>query len=82
MEEHKYFISYFYGEHLGDLAYEKQGIDRKEKWSDLWYVFKPKGFNKTLAQMDEQEREDRRKIDGSYSAMEEFAKEVKSQVKI
>ncbi|MBQ2938343.1 MAG: hypothetical protein IJE05_05670 [Clostridia bacterium] len=54
-------------------AFKKQGEDRKEKWSDLWYVFKPKGFEKTLAEMNEQEREDRRKIDGSYSAMEKFA---------
>ena len=36
-----------------------------EKWSDLWYIFKPKGFDKTLAEMDSEERENRRKIDGS-----------------
>ena len=70
---------YFYGNHPGDLAYEIQGENRKEKWSDLWYVFKPKGFDKTLAQMNEQERENRRKVDGSYSAMEEFAKWYETQ---
>ena len=43
------------------------------KWSDLWYVFKPKGFDKTLAEMNEQERDNRKKVDGSYSAMEKFA---------
>lgn len=51
-----------------------QGLDRKEKWSDLWYIFKPKGFDKTLAEMDSIERESRRKIDGSVQAMQEFAK--------
>jgi len=66
-------IHYFYGKHPGQLSNEIQGIDRKEKWSDLWYVFIPKGFNKTLAQMNEQERDNRRTIDGSYSAMEKFA---------
>ena len=67
-------IYYFYGNHPGNLTLKKQGQDRKEKWSDLWYVFKPKGLEKTLAEMNEEERENRRKVDGSYSAMEEFAK--------
>ena len=66
-------IYYFYGKHPGNLSKKIQGIDRKEKWSDLWYIFKPKGFNKTLAEMSEQERDNRRTIDGSYSAMEKFA---------
>ena len=65
---------YFYGNSSGNLSNKIQGQDRKEKWSDLWYIFKPKGFDKTLAEMDEQERENRREIDGSYSAMENFAK--------
>ena len=65
-------IHYFYGKHPGNLSNKIQGIDRKEKWSDLWYIFKPKGFNKTLAEMDEYERVNRRSIDGSYSAMEKF----------
>ena len=56
-----------------------QGQDRKEKWSDLWYIFMPKGFNKTLAEMSEQERNNRKVIDGSYSAMEKFAEWYKMQ---
>ena len=31
-------------------------------------------FDKTLAEMDSEERENRRKIDGSVQAMQEFAK--------
>ena len=46
----------------------------EEKWSDLWYIFKPEGFDKTLAEMDSEERENRRKVDGSVQAMQEFAK--------
>ena len=57
----------------GNLSKEIKGVDRDEKWSDLWYVFKPEGFEKTLAEMDAEERENRRKIDGSYSALERFA---------
>ena len=58
----------------GNLSKAIQGLDREEKWSDLWYIFKPNGFNKTLAEMDSVERENRRKIDGSVQAMQEFAK--------
>lgn len=57
----------------GNVSREIRGIDRDEKWSDLWYIFKPEGFEKTLAEMDVEERENRRTIDGSYSALEMFA---------
>ena len=67
-------IHYFYGKHPGNLAFEKKGINREEKWSDLWYVFKPDGFDTTLAEMSSEERENRRKKDGSVQAMQEFAK--------
>lgn len=67
-------IHYFYGKHPGNLSEKIQGLDRAEKWSDLWYIFKPNGFDKTLAEMDSEERENRRKIDGSVQAMQEFAK--------
>ena len=66
-------IHYFYGKHPGNLSTEIKGLNRKEKWTDLWYIFEPKGFNKTLAEMDEYERENRKNVDGSYSAMEKFA---------
>lgn len=72
MMEEKYII--FMENTHGNLSDRIQGIDREEKWSDLWYVFKPKGFDKTLAQMDSYERENRRKTDGSVQAMQEFAK--------
>ncbi len=67
-------IKYFYGESKGSLSSEKQGLDHQEKWSDLWYIFIPNGLTKTLAQMTPEERENRKKIDKSSSAIEEFAK--------
>lgn len=66
-------IHYFYGQHPGILSHSKKGIESNEKWSDLWYIFKPLGYDKTLAEMTYYERNNREKID-SYSAMEEFAK--------
>ena len=40
----------------GNLSNEILGLNREEKWSDLWYIFKPEGFDKTLAEMDSEER--------------------------
>ena len=56
------------------MILDMQGQDREEKWSDLWYIFKPNGFNKTLAEMSSEERENRRSVDGSVQSMNEFAK--------
>lgn len=72
-------IKYFYGKHPGNLAYEIKGKDREEKWSDLWYIFKPEHFDKTLAEMDAIERENRRKIDGSVEALKVFAEWYKEE---
>lgn len=58
----------------GNLSNTIKGLNRTEKWSDLWYIFEPNGFDKTLSEMDAIERENRRKIDGSVQAMQEFAK--------
>ena len=55
----------------GKLAEEKIGQDTNKKWSDLWYIYKPNGYEKTLAQMTEEEREGREKID-SVDSMQEF----------
>ncbi len=66
-------IHYFYGKHPGNLSNEILGKDRDEKWSDLWYIFKPDNYDKTLAQMTSEERENRRRNDGSYSALKGFA---------
>ena len=54
-------IHYFYGKHPGNLSNEILGKDRDEKWSDLWYIFKPDNHEKTLAQMTSEERENRRR---------------------
>ncbi len=73
-------IKYFYGESKGTLSYEKRGIDTEEKWSDLWYIFIPNGFNKTLAEMTKEERDNKNNIDKSTSALEEFAKWYKNRI--
>ena len=49
------------------------GNDTDKKWSDLWYIFKPYGYEKTLAEMTDEERKNRTKYE-SVDAMREFAK--------
>ena len=74
----KKYITFMENIH-GNLSKTIEGLDREEKWSDLWYIFKPNGFDKTLAEMDSVERENRTKIDGSVQAMQEFAKWYQKQ---
>ena len=63
----------FMGKHEGILSNEKLGNDTEKKWSDLWYIFKPYGYEKTLAEMTDEERKNRTKYE-SVDAMREFAK--------
>ena len=63
----------FMGKHEGVLSNNILGNDTDKKWSDLWYIFIPSGYKKTLAQMTDEERANRKKYD-SQDAMSEFAK--------
>jgi len=62
----------FMGKHEGTIADCQMGIDNSKKWSDLWYIYKPKGYDKTLAQMSDEERENRVRYD-SVSSFDVFA---------
>ena len=41
----------FDGKHEGVLSEEILGNNTDKKWSDLWYIFKPYGHDRTLAQV-------------------------------
>ncbi len=43
----------------GTLAYESKGTENKKANSNLWYVFIPNNCSKTLAEMTDDERENR-----------------------
>ncbi len=63
----------FMGENKGRLSEEILGENTNEKWSDLWYIYIPSGYDKTLAQMTKEERATRKKYE-SKNAMKIFAK--------
>lgn len=67
----------FMGRHEGTISNEILGNDTDKKWSDIWYIFIPAGYEKTLAQMTEEERANRKKYE-SIDSMEEFAKWYKT----
>ena len=57
----------------GNLSNTIKGLDREEKWSDLWYIFKPYGYNLTLAEMSNEIRDNREVNEHNISAMQNFA---------
>ena len=63
----------FMGKHEGTLSKEILGIDTDKRWSDLWYIYIPYGYDKTLAQMTDEERANRKKYE-SVDSMREFSK--------
>jgi XTP/dITP diphosphohydrolase len=68
----------FDGRHEGFLTKEKLGTDTDKKWSDLWYIFILYGYKNTLAQMTDDERNNRIRYE-SIDAMLQFAKWYKEK---
>ena len=68
----------FIGKHEGKLSEKVLGNNTNKKWSDLWYIFKPYGYNLTLAQMTDEERANRKRYK-SIDSMREFSKWYKEQ---
>ena len=62
----------FFGRCNGSLTYELKGQSRKRAWSNLWYVFVPNNCAKTLAEMTDEERQNR--PDDRTNATDEFIK--------
>ncbi len=65
-------ILYFNGNQEGELSTEIRGNDADKNWSDLWYIFIPYGYDKTFAEMNDEEINSRVRCPQNTSAMEEF----------
>ncbi len=48
-------IKFFESKSMGTISEVIKGIDNDEKWSDLWYIFIPEKFTKTLAEFSEED---------------------------
>ena len=62
----------FFGISKGSLSYEIRGNENKRLKSNLWYIFIPNNCFKTLAEMSNEERNNR--LDNRTSATDEFIK--------
>lgn len=49
----------FYGISPGTITYEQHGLDKEAQWSKLWHVFIPDGYDITLSEMSDIERQNR-----------------------
>lgn len=67
----------FYGVSKGKLAFELRGNQTKKAKSNLWYVFIPNNYEKTLAEMSDEERKIRN--DNRTSATKLFADWYKNE---
>lgn len=72
-------VRQFMGKHEGFLSDKILGNDTDKKWSDLWYIWKPLGSDKTMAEMTDEERADRKRDKSSIQAMKEFANWYKKE---
>lgn len=54
-------VEFFESKSPGRIAENIRGRNSENKWSDLWYIFIPEGFNKTLAEFNELDFVDRDK---------------------
>jgi XTP/dITP diphosphohydrolase len=63
-------IKYFYGMSKGTISQNVSSVDDPNQWSSLWRIFIPLNHTKTLAEMSEEERNNR--VDGHTSSFIEF----------
>lgn len=62
----------------GVIANEIDKEDRKEAWSELWKIFIPEGYNKTLSQFSPEERNERSSKRNGTTAFRKFAEWIVS----
>lgn len=63
-------ITYFESKSSGTISQNIRGKNNKNKWSDLWYIFIPKTFNKTLAEFNEEDFNELDKIKNETCIMQ------------
>lgn len=71
-------MEFFESKSPGKISYDVKGRDTENKWSELWYIFIPENYKKTLAEFTEEElkRRDETKED---SCMAKFGIWFESQ---
>lgn len=73
---------HFFGKSEGKLSHSKRGNQMKKAKSNLWYIFIPENCSKTLAEMTDYERENRKKENDATLDFINWLKERKLNVPI
>ncbi|OXM83695.1 non-canonical purine NTP pyrophosphatase [Paenibacillus rigui] len=55
-------MKFFESKSPGRISNEIRGNDNEKKWSDLWFIFMPEQFNKTLAEFSTEDFDQYNKI--------------------
>ena len=71
-------IEYFESRSRGHISNTIRGKDSDKKWSDLWYIFMPNNFEKTLAEFTEEDFKRHNELK-EESAIKKFATWFESQ---
>lgn len=71
-------MEFFESKSPGRLAESIRGCNDEEKWSDLWYIFIPDEFDKTLAEFNEHDSEEYGKMKDD-SCITKFGKWYEAQ---
>ena len=66
-------MEFFESRSIGKISQSIRGNHTEKKWSDLWYIFIPDSFDKTLAEFDESDFKRHQNIKED-SAIKKFAK--------
>ena len=75
-------LEFFYGKSEGYLSLAKSGLDNKKKWSPLWEIFIPLGYNKTLSEMNDDERNNRKNSTHAFLEFKNWYQKEKKLIKI
>ena len=66
-------MAFFESVSPGYISEKIIGVENNKKWSELWYIFKPLNFDKTLAEFDEEDFINYRKV-SEPSSISQFGK--------
>jgi XTP/dITP diphosphohydrolase len=73
-------LKVFYGKSDGTLANKISLVDNDKKWSELWKIFIPFGYDKSQSELTEEERENRPNVTKAFLEFKKWYQEKEKQL--
>lgn len=73
-------VEFFYGKNNGVLSNTISSIDNEKKWSPLWKVFIPFGYDKVLSELTDEERNNRPNTTHAFLEFKKWYQENNKQL--